>query len=431
MSNTASEPRVMTFAAQEAYKTLRTNLEYTLTDSSCRVIGITSANRMEGKSFTAVNLARSIAETGKSTLLIDADMRLPSIYKKMNLNKAPGLSELLAGIISGGEAIQTTDQRRLNVMAAGAIPPNPAELLGSKRFATMIETLKNSYKYIIIDLPPITIVSDALVVSPVVDGMVVVVRKDYTRKPMLDDCISQFQFQKVKLMGIVVNEYFGDKKSSRSNKKNITDYHTHVLPGIDDGSKNVSMSLAMLNILKEQGVTSVACTPHYYPTREDPASFLKRREASYNSICEELSDELPSLLLGAEFYYYEGISRLDCIDRFIIHGTDLLLLEMPFTKWASRWIDELIELNELKNIHVMLAHVNRYRKYLDWNTLRDIAAEGIAFQINNESFNSFPSRRKTMKLFKIASDIYLGSDAHNADSRRPNWNMVPYTMKAY
>ena len=222
MSTNPNEAHVMTFAAQEAYKTLRTNLEYTLSDSDCRVIGITSANRMEGKSFTAVNLARSIAETGKPTLLIDADMRLPTVYKKISgIKKAPGLSELLAGIITGGEAIQSTDQKRLNVMAAGAIPPNPAELLGSKRFETMIGMLKNSYKYIIVDLPPITIVSDALVVSPVVDGMVVVVRKDYTRKPMLDDCISQFQFQKVKLIGVVINEYFGEKKSSKPKKRSF------------------------------------------------------------------------------------------------------------------------------------------------------------------------------------------------------------------
>ena len=219
MSNTI-ESNVMTFAAQEAYKTLRTNLEYTLSDSDCRVIGITSANRMEGKSFTAVNLARSIAETGKPTLLIDADMRLPTVYKKLGIKKAPGLSELLAGIITGGEAIQNTDQKKLNVMAAGAIPPNPAELLGSKRFETMIGMLKNSYKYIIVDLPPITIVSDALIVSPVVDGMVVVVRKDYTQKLMLDDCITQFQFQKVKLIGVIINEYFGETKSKK--KRNNT-----------------------------------------------------------------------------------------------------------------------------------------------------------------------------------------------------------------
>lgn len=205
----------------------------------------------------------------------------------------------------------------------------------------------------------------------------------------------------------------------------MIDYHTHVLPGIDDGSKDISMSLAMLEILKQQGINSVACTPHYYPSREDPAHFLKRRDVSFTSLCNAISDSLPSLMLGSEFYFYEGISRLDCIDQFVIEGTGLLLVEMPFTKWSSRWIDELISLNERNNLQVLLAHVNRYVKYVDYSVFKKLASENLAFQINNEAFSGFFIRRKTSRLIDIVSNYYLGSDTHNLESRRPNWDIVP------
>ena len=210
----------------------------------------------------------------------------------------------------------------------------------------------------------------------------------------------------------------------------MTDYHTHVLPGIDDGSKNVSMSLAMLEMLKQQGISSVACTSHYYPTREDPAHFLKRRDASFAALSEALPDGLPSLMPGAEFYFYEGISRLDCLDRFVIQGTDLLLVEMPFMKWSSRWVDELISMNERKDLRVMLAHVNRYLQYADPGMLKALAAENIAFQINNEAFSGFFRRRKALKLIDMASAFYLGSDAHNVESRAPNWDTLPSGIRS-
>jgi len=205
----------------------------------------------------------------------------------------------------------------------------------------------------------------------------------------------------------------------------MTDYHTHILPGIDDGSRDVAMSLAMLRMLHQQGIDEVACTPHYYPGPERPEDFLIRRAESYAALSEAMDDGMPTLLPGAEFYYYEGISRLDCLPDFALAGKGLLLVEMPFAKWETRWVDELLAIHDRKDLNLMLAHVNRYTRYAERAMLQNLAKEGVAFQINNEAFLSFFAKRRAQKLLAWDNPIYLGSDAHNLGARRPNWDKLP------
>ena len=103
---------------------------------------------------------------------------------------------------------------------------------------------------------------------------------------------------------------------------------------------------------------------------------------------------------------------------------------MPFERWSSRWINELVSINEIKGFHVLLAHVNRYLKYTDWDMLNELADESVAFQINNEAFSGFITRHNAFKLISISSEFYLGSDAHNMTSRRPNWETVPPRIRS-
>lgn len=194
------------FAMAEAHKRLRTNIMFSFADEgACHVIGVTSAMAHEGKSTTSMNLAYDLMEAGKKTLLIDADMRLSRIAKYLEIKSAPGLSNMLVGKNSDLSAIQvSTVQNGLNVITCGDIPPNPTELLASKRFESMIDTLKETYEYIIIDLPPVTEVADALIASQLADGMIVVVRQEFADKRLLDDTIMQLNMGGARILGLVM-----------------------------------------------------------------------------------------------------------------------------------------------------------------------------------------------------------------------------------
>lgn len=197
----------LSFAATEAYKLLRTNIMFTLPDEQkCRIVGITSSVRAEGKSTTAVNLSYTLAETGKKVLLIDADLRLPSVAKKMKLPSTPGLTNVLAGSVNVDQAVQTFgDVDNWMILTSGDIPPNPSELLGSHQMEDLIKKLSEEYDYIVVDLPPVNIVSDALVLSYLLDGMIVVVREDYSKRRELNTCMNQLNLSNVNILGFVMN----------------------------------------------------------------------------------------------------------------------------------------------------------------------------------------------------------------------------------
>ncbi len=197
----------LSFAAAESYKLLRTNLLFSLPDKNCRILGITSSVRGEGKSTTSVNLAFTFAQTGKRVLLIDADMRLPSIATKLEMHSTPGLSNLLAGLSAERSCLRMSENfDNWFILPAGDIPPNPSELLGSERMHTLLERYSEVFDYIIIDLPPVNIVVDALVISKWTDGLIVVVRQNYSDRRALDDCMYQIQKLNAKMLGFVMTD---------------------------------------------------------------------------------------------------------------------------------------------------------------------------------------------------------------------------------
>ncbi len=194
------------FTASEQYKLLRANLNFVLPeDEACPVIGITSSMRGEGKSTTSINLSYVLAEKGSRVLLIDGDLRLPTVAKKLGIKETVGLTDLLMGKGFRMEDIQSDLMKNWFILPAGKVPPNPSELLGSKRMETVLQKLQELFDYIIIDLPPINIVSDAVAVSHLTSGMVVVMREGYTEKRELDACLRQLELANARILGCVVN----------------------------------------------------------------------------------------------------------------------------------------------------------------------------------------------------------------------------------
>ncbi len=194
------------FTALEQYKLLRANLEFTVTeDTKCPIIGVTSSVRGEGKSTTSVNLSFVLAEKGSRVLLIDGDLRLPSVAKKMGIDNAPGLTNMLIGQCE--KTIEDYKSELLDtwyILPAGDIPPNPSELLGSSRMGALLETFKEQFDYIVIDLPPVNIVSDALSIASMTTGMVLVIREKYTEKKELKRCYRQLKMSNVNILGCVL-----------------------------------------------------------------------------------------------------------------------------------------------------------------------------------------------------------------------------------
>ncbi len=199
----------------------------------------------------------------------------------------------------------------------------------------------------------------------------------------------------------------------------MIDFHSHILPGIDDGSANVSESIMLLQMLAEQGVDTVVATPHFYANHESLSHFSARRQASFDSLKSQLPEGAPSILLGAEVRYYEGISRLNGLESLCIEGSKLLLLEMPMGKWTEYMIRELIDLSCSAKIKIVLAHVERYwnlQSRTVWDRLLD---SDILMQVNASFFNRFSTRRNAIKLLANGTVHLIGSDCHNLTDRAP------------
>ena len=197
----------LAFTATEQYKLLRANLKFTIPEGiKCPVIGVTSSMRGEGKSTTSVNLSYVLAENGSKVLLIDGDLRIPSVANKMELPGSPGLTDFLMGNGTPLENFKSSVLDTWYIMPAGDIPPNPSELLGSNRMEATLEKLKEEFDYIVLDLPPVNIVSDALSVAHFITGMLVVIREEYTEKKELERCLRQLKLSNVKVLGCLMNE---------------------------------------------------------------------------------------------------------------------------------------------------------------------------------------------------------------------------------
>lgn len=193
------------FAVVEAYKSIRSNLMFLLDKNETgNVIAITSSNASEGKSTTAVNLAVAFSQLEDKILVIDADMRRSSVHKKLKLKNEKGLSNVLAGLEEFENAVEKISDN-FHVLTAGPTPPNPSEMLSSRRFAKLIKYARENYDYVLIDTPPINVVSDAIMLAPHTDGTVLILRDGYTPNYTLKRAISTLEFTENKILGAIMN----------------------------------------------------------------------------------------------------------------------------------------------------------------------------------------------------------------------------------
>ncbi len=204
----------------------------------------------------------------------------------------------------------------------------------------------------------------------------------------------------------------------------MTDFHSHILPDIDDGSDSVSQSIEMLKLLSEQGVKRVVATPHFYADKTTVEEFLQNRKTAFDLLSKELTSDLPEIVLGAEVSYYEGISHLENLSSLLIENSEFLLLEMPFEKWSKFTVSELLQLSANGSFTVVIAHIDRYLNFLNTPLINLLLQNGLLFQVNAETFGNVFKRKKVLKLFHNEAVHFIGTDSHNTTNRKPNYDIA-------
>ena len=207
------------FSVKEAYKTLRTNVMFSLPGKDSKCIGVVSPERGDGKSSVSINLAISFAQINKKVIIVDCDLRLPTIASKLGIEAKPGLSNFLSGNQDSEQPlIRRSSEYGIDIMTAGDIPPDPTALITSRQMDAFIKLLKKYYDYIILDFPPATIVSDAASVSRIVDGYLIVIRHNSSEFSKINETLRQMNFADAKILGFVYNGKDEQKKYYKNGK---------------------------------------------------------------------------------------------------------------------------------------------------------------------------------------------------------------------
>lgn len=200
----------------------------------------------------------------------------------------------------------------------------------------------------------------------------------------------------------------------------MIDFHSHILPQTDDGSKSVDESLQMLRSLSQQGVTKVVATPHFYANDESVSDFIARRQKAFEKLEFSLTADMPEIILGAEVKYYEGISRMDNLRDLCVYNTDILLLEMPMRKWTEYVLRELTDISCSGKFTLVIAHIDRYLKLQSKAAINELLNNGVMLQLNSDFVNNFFTKRQAINLIKNRAVHMLGSDCHNMSDRPPD-----------
>lgn len=203
----------------------------------------------------------------------------------------------------------------------------------------------------------------------------------------------------------------------------MTDFHSHILPGIDDGSRSVEESLAMLRMEARQGIRHVVATPHFYPRQNAPEAFLERRAESARLLFEAMAQEpdLPQVHLGAEVYFFPGISDCEQLRELTIDQNSYILIEMPLSPWTDRMYRELQDIHYKQGLNPIVAHVDRYIRPFRTDDIPNRLAElPVLVQANASFFQDWFTRSMAMRMLRKGQIHLLGSDCHNLTSRAPN-----------
>ena len=205
---TVREPKSI---VSEQFKTIRTNINFSMPDEDLRTIVITSTTPGEGKSTSSSNIAVVFAQSGKKVLLVDGDMRKPTVHHTFKLKNVRGLSNLLTRQFDVEEVVQKTDVEGLSVITSGPIPPNPAELIASQTMDRLIESLLEQYDFIIFDAPPVLSVTDAQILANKCDGTILVVQTAKTEKDSILKAKEVLVASKANMIGVILNRYVLEK----------------------------------------------------------------------------------------------------------------------------------------------------------------------------------------------------------------------------
>ncbi len=203
----------------------------------------------------------------------------------------------------------------------------------------------------------------------------------------------------------------------------MVDFHTHILPKMDDGSKSVEQSIEMLRLMSKQNVNGIFATPHFYADRESPESFLHRRGKSYEALKSAITEDaaVPKIMLGAEVTYFEGISDCDMLHSLKMGATNLLLVEMPCIPWNDRMVKEIADIHEKTGLIPLIAHIDRYIKLFDDKRMADwFENMPVYIQCNASFFKYWRTSRLALRLLKQGKVHVLGTDCHNLTTRAPD-----------
>lgn len=210
----------------------------------------------------------------------------------------------------------------------------------------------------------------------------------------------------------------------------MIDFHTHILPGIDDGSRDMDMTEQMLIMEKEQGVSHIFATPHFYAHRRSVDFFLERRDGALKKVQELLNvrTDLPRITPGAEVYYFSGMGRASQLTELCVQDTDILLLELPFDQWHSDILKDVEEMIFRKHLRIVLAHLDRYERFQkDTSVWDELIQMPLTIQLNCESFmdhgglfHRHSGQKFCLEMLSNFDNVIIGSDCHNLTDRAPN-----------
>lgn len=202
----------------------------------------------------------------------------------------------------------------------------------------------------------------------------------------------------------------------------IVDFHSHILPGIDDGSASVEESIALLQLEWSQGIGRVVATPHFYPRYETPEDFLRKRDRAESALMAAVqpADGLPQIHIGAEVYFFRGMSETEALPQLTIRGKNCILIEMPPAPWPESFYQELEAVWRRRGITPVIAHIDRYiAPFRTHGIPQRLQQLPVLVQANASFFLRSRTRRMALKMLRDDQIQLLGSDCHNLDSRPP------------
>lgn len=201
------------------------------------------------------------------------------------------------------------------------------------------------------------------------------------------------------------------------------DFHSHILPGVDDGSKSVEQSIEMLKVAAEQGIGHIVATPHFYPRHDSPERFLRRRQRAAEQLRNEMEKHpgLPRVSMGAEVYFFRGISEFDALSDLTIDNNHYILLEMPIASWTESMLREIEWIHTRQGITPIIAHIDRYiSPFRTYGIPQKLSQMPVLVQANAEFFQKISTRSMALRMLRKGQIHLLGSDCHNLSDRKPD-----------